>query len=75
MLFAKFMRTKTKNKDLDLSRKQQKTGQCEKKPYSASPSFNPLPSSTLATFFLTAVGLIQHTNENNNGREKTILMT
>ncbi len=37
--------------------------------------FNPLPSGTLATFFLTAVGLIQHTNEDDIGREKTILMT
>ena len=36
---------------------------------------NPLPSGTLATFFLTAVGLIQHTNEDDIGREKTILMT
>ncbi len=35
---------------------------------------NPLPSGTLATFFLTAV-LIQHTNEDDIGREKTILMT
>ncbi len=37
--------------------------------------FNPLPSGTLATFFLTAVGLFQHTNEDDIGREKTILMT
>ncbi len=36
---------------------------------------SPLPSGTLATFFLTAVGLIQHTNEDDIGREKTILMT
>jgi hypothetical protein len=36
---------------------------------------NPLPSGTLATFFLTAVGPIQHTNEDDIGREKTILMT
>ncbi len=36
---------------------------------------NPLPSGTLATFFLRAVGLIQHTNEDDIGREKTILMT
>ncbi len=36
--------------------------------------FNPLPSGTLATFFLTAVGLIHHTNEDDIGREKTILM-
>ncbi len=35
---------------------------------------NPLPSGTLATFFLTAVRLIQHTN-GDIGREKTILMT
>ncbi len=39
------------------------------------PNINPLPSGTLATFFLTAVGLIQHTNEDDIGREKTILMT
>jgi hypothetical protein len=38
-------------------------------------SFNPFPSGTLATFFLTAVGPIQHTNEDDIGREKTILMT
>jgi hypothetical protein len=37
--------------------------------------FNPLPCGTLATFFLAAVGLIQHTNEDDIGREKTILMT
>jgi hypothetical protein len=37
--------------------------------------FNPLPSSTLATFFLTAVGPIQHTKEGDIRREKTILMT
>jgi hypothetical protein len=36
---------------------------------------NPLPCGTLATFFLTAVGPIQHTNEDDIGREKTILMT
>ncbi len=36
---------------------------------------NPLPSGTLATFFLTAVGPIQHTKEGNISREKTILMT
>ena len=38
-------------------------------------NLNTLPSGTLATFFLTAVGLIQHTNEDDIGREKTILMT
>jgi hypothetical protein len=37
-------------------------------------TFNPLPNGTLATFFLTAVGPIQHTNEDDIGREKTILM-
>jgi hypothetical protein len=37
--------------------------------------FNPLPSGTLATFFLTAVGPIQHTKEGDISREKTILMT
>jgi hypothetical protein len=37
--------------------------------------FNPLPSGTLATFFLTAVGSIQHTKEGDISREKTILMT
>ena len=36
---------------------------------------NPLPSGTLATFFLTAVGPIQHTEEGDISREKTILMT
>jgi hypothetical protein len=36
---------------------------------------SPLPSGTLATFFLTAEGPIQHTNEDDIGREKTILMT
>jgi hypothetical protein len=36
---------------------------------------NPLPSGTLATFFLTAVGPIQHTKEGDISREKTILMT
>jgi hypothetical protein len=36
---------------------------------------NPLPSGTLATFFLTAVGLIQHTKEGDISKEKTILMT
>ncbi len=35
---------------------------------------NTLPSGTLATFFLTAVGPIQNTNEDDIGREKTILM-
>jgi hypothetical protein len=29
----------------------------------------------MATFFLTAVGPIQHTKEGDIGREKTILMT
>jgi hypothetical protein len=29
----------------------------------------------MATFFLTAVGPIQHTKEGNIGREKTIRMT
>ncbi len=38
-------------------------------------AFNPLPSGTLATFFLTAVGPIQHTKEGDISREKTILMT
>ena len=37
-------------------------------------TFNPLPSGTLATFFLTAVGPIQHTKEGDISREKTILM-
>jgi hypothetical protein len=37
--------------------------------------FNPLPSGTLAAFFLTAVGPIQHTKEGDISREKTILMT
>jgi hypothetical protein len=37
--------------------------------------FNPLPCGTLATFFLMAVGPIQHANEDDIGREKTILMT
>ncbi len=36
---------------------------------------NPLPCGTIANFFLTAVGPIQHTKEGDNGREKTILMT
>ncbi len=36
---------------------------------------NPLPSGTLATFFLTAVGPIQHTKEGDISREKTTLMT
>ncbi len=36
---------------------------------------NPLPCGTLATFFLTAVGPMQHTKEDDIGREKTILMT
>ncbi len=39
------------------------------------PFLNPLPSGTLATFFLTAVGPIQHTKEGDISREKTILMT
>jgi hypothetical protein len=37
--------------------------------------FNPLPSGTLAAFFLKAVGPIQHTKEGDISREKTILMT
>jgi hypothetical protein len=37
--------------------------------------FNPLPGGILATFFLTAVGPIQHTKEGDIGREKKILMT
>ncbi len=37
--------------------------------------FNPLPSGTLAAFFLTAVGPIQHTKEGDISREKMILMT
>ncbi len=37
--------------------------------------FNPLPWGTLATFFLTTVGPIQPTNEDNIGRDETILMT
>ena len=37
-------------------------------------TFNPLPSGTLAAFFLTAVGPIQHTKEGDISREKTILM-
>ncbi len=36
---------------------------------------NPLPSGTLAIFFLTAVGPIKHTKEGDISREKTILMT
>jgi hypothetical protein len=36
---------------------------------------NPLPSGTLAAFFLTAVGPIQHTKEGDIGRDKSILMT
>ncbi len=38
---------------------------------------SPLPSGTLATFFLTAFGPIQHTKEGDItcSREKTILMT
>jgi hypothetical protein len=39
------------------------------------PVINPLPSGTLATFFLTAVGPIQHTKDGDISREKTILMT
>jgi hypothetical protein len=35
---------------------------------------NPLPSGTLATFFLMAVRPIQHTKEGDISREKTILM-
>jgi hypothetical protein len=31
---------------------------------------NPLPSGTLATFFLTAVGQIKHTEEGDISREK-----
>jgi hypothetical protein len=38
-------------------------------------AFNPLPSGTLAAFFLTAFGPIQHTKEGDISREKTILMT
>jgi hypothetical protein len=38
-------------------------------------TLNPLPSGTLAAFFLTAVGPIQHTKEGDISREKTILMT
>jgi hypothetical protein len=38
-------------------------------------AINPLPSGTLAAFFLTAVGPIQHTKEGDISREKTILMT
>ncbi len=41
----------------------------------SSEYFNPLPSGTLAAFFLTAVGPIQHTKEGDISREKTILMT
>jgi hypothetical protein len=33
-------------------------------------SFNPLPSGTRATFFLTAVGQIKHTEEGDISREK-----
>ncbi len=36
---------------------------------------NPLPSGTLATFFLMAVGPIQHIKEGYISREKTVLMT
>jgi hypothetical protein len=32
--------------------------------------FNPLPSGTLATFFLTAIGQIKHTEEGDISREK-----
>jgi hypothetical protein len=35
-----------------------------------SHNFNPLPSGTLATFFLTAVGQIKHTEEGDISREK-----
>ncbi len=38
-------------------------------------TINTLPWGTLATFFLTAVGPIQHTKEDDIGRGKTILMT
>ncbi len=38
-------------------------------------AINPLPCSTLATFFLTAVGQIQHIKEGDISREKMILMT
>ena len=38
-------------------------------------AISPLPSGTLAAFFLTAVGPIQHTKEGDISREKTILMT
>jgi hypothetical protein len=31
---------------------------------------NPLPSGTLATFFLTAIGQIKHTEEGDISREK-----
>ncbi len=44
-------------------------------PYIHYIGVNHLPSGTLATFFLTAAGPIQHTNEDDIGREKTILMT
>jgi hypothetical protein len=37
--------------------------------------YNPLPSGTLAAFFLTAVGQLQHIKEGDISREKTILMT
>ncbi len=43
--------------------------------WSALVVFNPLPGGTLATFFLTAVGSIQHTKEGDISREKTIVMT
>jgi hypothetical protein len=36
---------------------------------------NPLPSGTLAPYFLTAVRPIQHTKEGDISREKSILMT
>ncbi len=33
-------------------------------------TINPLPSGTLATFFLTAVGQIKHSEEGDISREK-----
>ncbi len=41
-----------------------------KKPDPRAFHFNPLPSGTLATFFLTAVGQIKHIKEGQISREK-----
>jgi len=41
----------------------------------AAPSVNPLPHGVLATFNLTAGGLLRPPEEGDISREKTILMT